>query len=200
MILHRLTVGAYESNCYIVGSESANEGVVIDPGDDGARIIKQIGDLKIKLIILTHGHIDHIAAVNKVRAATGAPVAIHPGDMGALKARIAVTPEEQSKIKLLQGGDVINFGDKQLTVLHTPGHSPGSICLLVDKVCFTGDTLFNFSIGRYDFPGGSGAQIMKSIHSKLMTLPDDTAIYPGHGTDSTIGNERRRNPFIVEGI
>ncbi len=198
MILRKLAVGPYASNCYIVGSEESREGIVIDPGDEAHKIIKNIKELTIKIIVLTHGHHDHTGALRKVREATGAPVAIHAGDAGALPGKGGAGAEDEPAVRLLKGGDAIDFGGEHFVVLHTPGHSPGSICLLGTKVVFTGDTLFNFGIGRYDLTGGSYSQIMNSLHTKLMVLPDDTAVYPGHGPDTTIGMERRRNPFLTE--
>lgn len=201
MIIKRLESGMFSSNCYIIGSESAKEGLVIDPGDEPAKIlntIKALG-LNIKFILLTHSHIDHISAVNKVKEATGAEVAIHADDADALKGggwvlgilRPTVSPPE----KLLNDGDSINVADLHFKVLHTPGHSPGGVCFLTDGIVFTGDTLFCQSIGRSDL-GGNHRQLINSIMTKLMTLPDNTIVYPGHGPETTIGDERRGNPFL----
>lgn len=191
MIFHRLVVGPYASNCYIVGSESTKEGIIIDPGAEAEEILKSVEapGLKIKLIVLTHGHTDHIGALEKVQEATGAEVAVHTDDTGFLQ-------EQPLNLRLLNGGDSIDFSDMHFLVIHTPGHSPGSICLLGHDVLFSGDTLFNFGIGRYDTAGGSYSQIMNSLNTKLMVLPDNTAVYPGHGLDTTIGAERRGNPFL----
>ncbi|MFC1983139.1 MBL fold metallo-hydrolase [Chloroflexota bacterium] len=191
MIFRRLVVGPYASNCYIIGSETTKEGIIIDPGAEAEEILKVIEalGLEIKLIVLTHGHMDHIGALKKVQEATGAEVAVHTDDTGFLQ-------EQHVKLRLLRGGDSIDFGDMHFSVLHTPGHSPGSICLLGHGVLFSGDTLFNFGIGRYDIAGGSYSQIMNSLHTKLMVLPDNIAAYPGHGPDTTIGTERQGNPFL----
>jgi len=202
LILKKLIVGPFASNCYIVGSESDNEGMIIDPGASAKQIlstVKELG-LNIRLIVLTHGHMDHIGAVKGVKEATGAEVAIHTDDARFLR-RLSLstiynfsfpsTPD-----RLLGDGDSIDVGDLHFTVLHTPGHSPGGICLLGHGVLFSGDTLFNHGIGRTDFPGASHNQLMNSIYTKLMTLPDDTVVYPGHGPDTTIGTERRENPFL----
>ena len=202
MILKKLIVGPFASNCYIVGFESDNEGMIIDPGASAKQIlstVKELG-LNIRLIVLTHGHMDHIGAVKGVKEATGAEVAIHTDDAKFLR-RLSLstiynfsfpsTPD-----RLLGDGDSIDVGDLHFTVLHTPGHSPGGICLLGHGVLFSGDTLFNYGIGRTDFPGASHNQLMNSIYTKLMTLPDDTVVYPGHGSDTTIGTERRTNPFL----
>lgn len=191
MIIKRLVVGSYASNCYIVGSESTNEGMIIDPGAEADEIIKAVkeSELQIKIIVLTHGHLDHVGALNKIREATGAEAAMHADDAGG-------RPEQMGELRFLKGGDTIDIGELQFLVLHTPGHSPGSISLLGNGIVFTGDTLFNFSIGRYDLSGGSLSQIMNSIHTKLMVLPDSTVVYPGHGPDTTISAERRGNPFL----
>ena len=204
MIVKKLEVGPFASNCYIVGSEANKEGVIIDPGADAEEILKNVKKLGLntKLIVLTHGHIDHVGALKEVKDATGAEVAIHTDEAESLQERSLATlfglsyPTPPPPDRLLKGGDSIDIGDLHLLVLHTPGHSPGGICLLGEGVVFSGDTLFNFGIGRYDLPGGSGSQLMNSIHTKLMILPDNTIVYPGHGPATTIGTERRGNPFL----
>ncbi len=204
MIIKKLVVGPFASNCYIIVSESNKEGMIIDPGADAEEILKNVKDLElsIKSIVLTHGHIDHIGALKEVKETTGAEVAIHTDDTKSLQERSAGRvfglsyPPPPPPDRLLKGGDSIDIGDLHLLVLHTPGHSPGGICLLGEGVVFSGDTLFNYGIGRYDLPGGSGSQLMNSIHTKLMILPDNTIVYPGHGPDTTIGTERRGNPFL----
>ncbi|MDP3880127.1 MAG: MBL fold metallo-hydrolase [Dehalococcoidales bacterium] len=205
MIIEKLEVGAYAANCYIVSDGTSREGIVIDPGAEAGRILRRVKDmgLNIKAIVLTHGHIDHVGAVQEVKEATGAEVAIHADDAGILQTSSPLSamlgiPVEMSAPpdRLLEDGDSLTAGKLLLSVIHTPGHTPGGICLLAEQSVFTGDTLFNSSIGRTDLGGGSYDQLIGAIQSKLMTLPDDTAVYPGHGPETTIEAERRLNPFL----
>ena len=204
MILKHLVVGPLSSNCYIVGSEASKEGMIIDPGDEAGVILRNVRDLglAIKSIILTHAHIDHIGALKEVKEATGAEVAIHTDEAKSLQEQSLSTmlglsyPTPLPPDRLLKDGDSVDIGDLHFLVLHTPGHSPGCICLLGQGVVFSGDTLFNYGIGRADLPGSNYSQLMNSIHTKLMTLPDNTTVYPGHGPETTIGAERSGNPFL----
>jgi glyoxylase-like metal-dependent hydrolase (beta-lactamase superfamily II) len=204
MILRKMELGDFGSNCYLVGDEDTKEGMIIDPGDDGSSIMKQVKalGLSIKIIVLTHSHIDHVGGLADVKKATGAVIAIHENEAPFLLKQprlmefMPPTPPSPPADRLLKDGDVIKVGKLKFKVLHTPGHTSGGICLLGDGVVFTGDTLFNFSIGRADFPGSDYDQEMQSIRSKLMTLPDETKVYPGHGPATTIGTERKGNPFI----
>ncbi len=207
--LKSLEVGPFASNCYIVGSETG-EGIVVDPGADADRILRAIEELKldIKLIVATHSHIDHVGAVKEVKEATGAQFAMHGDDVETLShggdffsslLGDSVSSPPQPEI-LLQDGDSVEVSGLSFLVLHTPGHSPGGISLLGYRAVFVGDTLFCQGIGRFDFPNASGSQLLNSIHTKLMTLPDSTAVYPGHGPQTTIGDERRWNPFLKPGI
>ena len=208
MILKKLVVGPFAANCYIIGSELTKEGMIIDPGDEAGEILKSVrdGQLDIKFIVLTHGHIDHVGAVKEVKEVTGAEVCVHTDDAksisgqeGQLISRLVSGlsySAPPSPDRLLKGGDSIDLGDLHLGVLHTPGHTPGGICLLGNGVLFTGDTLFNCGIGRTDLPGGSYSQLMNSLHTKLMILPDSTIVYPGHGPETTIGAECGGNPYL----
>lgn len=182
------------SNCYIVGSESTMQGIIIDPGADANAILSAVeqSGLSIKLIVATHGHIDHVGAVDQVRAKLGVPFAMHEAENRTDGPYSRVPPPDQP----LKDGDIIEVGDLKFTVRHTPGHSLGGIVLIGNGVVFSGDTLFQFSIGRTDFPGGSYPNLMTGIFEHLMVLPDDTVAYSGHGPQTTIGMERKANPFI----
>nr|MBC7246014.1 MBL fold metallo-hydrolase [Chloroflexota bacterium] len=208
MIVELLVVGPLQTNCYIVADENTKEGIVIDPGGDGAHILRTVQQMKlnIKLVVNTHGHFDHIMANKEVIEGTDASLAIHPKDADMLTNPLRsfavfvgkVHPSPPATL-LLEEGATVEFGSVRLHVLHTPGHSPGSISLWSpeEKVIFSGDALFNLGIGRTDFPGGSMRVLLQSIRDKLFTLPDDTVVYPGHGPKTTIGFERKYNPFLA---
>ena len=206
MILKTLEVGPLATNCYIVGSESGGEGMIIDPGGDAKQILKKVSDLKldIKLIVLTHGHMDHVGALGEVKEATGADIAAHTDDArtlsdGSLSVLFGISQSAPPlPDRLLNDDDKIALGSLNFIVRHTPGHSPGGICLLGEGVVFSGDTLFNYGIGRSDLPGGNYNQLIDSINSKLMVLADDTIVYPGNGPKTTVGAERRGNPFLQD--
>jgi glyoxylase-like metal-dependent hydrolase (beta-lactamase superfamily II) len=208
MILKLFTVGPFASNCYIVGSESSKRGIIIDPGAEAKLILKNVNDLglTISLIVVTHMHFDHVGALTPVKEGTGAKFALHEAEteagLGVFSRMLSsMTGGSFSQLpkpdRLLKEGDTIDIDDLSFTVLHTPGHSPGGISLYGNGVLFSGDTLFNYGIGRTDFPGCSYVQIMHSIRNKLMILPDDTIVYPGHGPATTIGEEKRGNPFLA---
>jgi len=205
MLLMRLVVGPLQVNCFILADEKTREAVVIDPGDDAQDIlliIKEKG-LKVLYIVNTHGHFDHIGANKAIKEATGAEILIHEGDSAVLASAPSQSAmfgmksvSSPSADRFVKHGDVIRAGEVSLRVLHTPGHSPGGICLLEEGIVFTGDALFAGSIGRTDFPGGDLATLLRSIKTNLLTLPDDTKVFSGHGPASTIGDERRENPFL----
>ncbi len=205
MILERLEVGPFAANCYLVACAETKEAVIIDPGAEGRRIIKRVHDLglKVKYIINTHAHIDHVGANAEVKEAFNAPVLVHAADAPLLRSPQAsmalfmgqskVTPPDWT----LEEGDLLEAGTLRIKVLETPGHTPGGISLDINGVLFTGDTLFACSIGRTDFPGGSFRQIIKSIKEKLLSYPDDTRVFPGHGPPTSVGDERLYNPFLT---
>jgi len=204
MIIHTLTVGPMQANCYLLECEETHSAIVIDPGDDAEEILDVLEKRKLNLefIINTHGHIDHISVNADLKKKTSAKLYIH-----RLDADMIVNPHKNlssfigrdisspSADKILEDGDNLEVGTIILKVIHTPGHSPGSICLLADESVFTGDLLFAGSIGRYDFPGSSYNQIMESLN-KIMELDDNLVVYPGHGPATTIGEERDTNPFL----
>jgi glyoxylase-like metal-dependent hydrolase (beta-lactamase superfamily II) len=202
-----VTVGMLEENCYLYACPHTREAVIIDPGDEATRILDTIQELQLlpKYIINTHGHIDHICAIDEVSERYPVPLAIHAADvpmytdtqMALLFDRVPPLVKKQPDI-LLKEGDTITFGTLSLKVVHTPGHSLGSICLISDPFCvFSGDTLFYRSIGRTDLPGGDYAQIEQSIRNKLYTLEDDLVVFPGHGQPTTIIEEKYENPFVT---
>ena len=206
MILKALTVGFIATNCYIVGSEVSKRCMVIDPGADAKSILKAIenAQLSVALIVTTHSHFDHLGAVSSLKAASGARFAVGAGSgkytPGAFVKLVAAMSGGSARIpepdEFLKDGDKIDIDDLHFEVLFTPGHSPDEISLYGQGVLFSGDTLFNAGIGRTDFPGCSYEQLELSIKTKLYTLPDSTIVYPGHGPATTIGNEKRGNPFI----
>lgn len=204
MIIEKVVVGPFATNCYIVGDESTKEGIIIDPGDEAKKILKKVNELglNIKLILLTHGHIDHAGALKEVKEALDVEVAIHTDDANFELYQSAglvlglFYPKPSTPDRLLKDGDTLDIAGMRFDVLHTPGHTPGGICLLRDGVVFSGDTLFNHSIGRSDLPGGNHNHLLESIHSRLLVLDNNTTVYPGHGDKTTITAERNGNPFL----
>jgi len=200
-MIKKLVVGAMETNCYIFADLEKKETAIIDPGSGGSGIKREVEKygLHIKCVINTHGHGDHISSNGKFKS----PIYIHRLDVDFLRnAKLNMSASFGFSIKspeanrILEDGDVIEIGDLKLRVIHTPGHTPGSISLLTDGVIFTGDTLFMGGVGRTDFPYGSAAKLFDSIREKLFVLDDKTVLYPGHGPSSTIGEEKRANGFI----
>jgi len=199
MFLQKIVVGNLFANCYIVAERKGGKGIVIDPGDEGEKIIDIVNTNKLQIIyiIATHAHIDHIGDVEVVQQTTGAKFLLHSQDSPFLKdprlnlssmtekPRIFPSPQ-----MLLNDGEILRVGEIEIKILHTPGHTPGSICLKINECVFTGDTLFAGGVGRTDLSGGNLKQLQKSIVEKLLNLPPDTQIFPGHGPESTIGKEK----------
>lgn len=207
MIITTLPVGPIMANCFIVGCEETLAAAVIDPGDEADRILMSLAESKLtlKYIINTHGHFDHVGANRPLKDATGAPILIHALDapmLNHLSASAAAwglaTENSPPPDRMIEAGDTITFGKITLTVIHTPGHTPGGISLRTDGHVFVGDTLFAGSIGRTDFPGGDFETLRASIQNKLFLLGDDVQVYTGHGPQTTIGQEKRTNPFVGE--
>ena len=207
MIHEILRVGPLQCNCSIFGDEESREGLVVDPGDDVDQVLAVIRrhQLRIKVIVITHAHIDHIGGAQKLKQETGAPVCMNDNDaelkkmLGVQAAWLGVPEPQQVDIDVsIKDGDRVVMGAAELHVLHTPGHTQGSVSLWLpsEGKLVAGDTLFRDSIGRTDLPGGDGRQILRSIHDKLLTLPPETVVIPGHGDNTTIGRERQFNPFL----
>lgn len=205
MIIKDLTVGPIMANCYIVGCEETKSAAVIDPGDEADRILMVLAEagLTVKTIINTHGHFDHVSANQRMKEVTGAELLIHELDapmLSQLSATAAAwgmsSDNSPPPDRMLSHGDVVQVGNIALTTIHTPGHTPGGISLHADNAVFVGDTLFAGSIGRTDFPGGDFGVLKSSIQEKLFTLDDDVTVYPGHMGPTTIGREKRTNPFV----
>ncbi|MCP4746411.1 MAG: MBL fold metallo-hydrolase [Desulfobacteraceae bacterium] len=207
MIIKGMPVGPLQANCYIVGCEQTKQAAVIDPGGDTDRILLALSEnqLKVEVILNTHGHFDHVAGNKSLKNATGADLMIHELDVSMLDmlsgsaAAWGLQAENSPKPdRLLADGDTVKFGQITFKVIHTPGHSPGSTSFYADQAVFVGDTLFEGSIGRTDLPGGNFNTLMDSLKNKLFGLPDDTTVYTGHMGSTTIGHEKRTNPFCTD--
>lgn len=209
MIIEQIQIGGFEIFCYILGDPATGEGIVVDPGGPTGVILRrgtERGLTKIKLIVNTHSHVDHTAGNKEMQKATGAPIAIHEAEAEALAnpnmsmlAMFGAEPSPPAEM-ILKDGDVITFGNESVRVIHTPGHSPGGICLYFPGYVLTGDTLFVQGVGRTDLPGGSYEVLQSSIRNKLFALPPDTIVLPGHNygptPTSTIRREMSENPFV----
>lgn len=217
MRAQRLVLGPLQVNCWVIGDDFDGPVLAIDPADDAPRVVAAAGERGVAAVVLTHNHFDHIGAVRELIAATGAPLLIHHADAEGLAtvegtgaAIFGFDNTAPAPDRVLEDGDVIEAGRLRLSVLHTPGHTPGGICLFADAAAlidagagpgapphvFTGDTLFAGSVGRSDFAGGDGRALSTSIARKLAPLPAETIVHPGHGPDTTIGRERKVNPFF----
>jgi hydroxyacylglutathione hydrolase len=203
LIIKKLIVGAWRANCYIVASENTNEGFIIDPGDNPQAILETIKEngFKIKWLVATHGHIDHIGAIGHLNAVLNVPTAIHSLDASAFQGDSRFFWGEPfgpplKADRLLTEGDIIKVAEMRFQVISTPGHTQGGICLFGHGLLFTGDSLFRSSIGTSNIGTGSRTQMIKSIVEKLLCLPPETVIYPGHGSTTTIKEEKLHNPFL----
>jgi len=210
MRIQQFTVGIMDVFCYIISCEKTSKAVIIDPGGDEDIILAACkdGNLQVEYIIATHGHPDHVCGNERIKEATGAPIVMHRDDavffwQPEIKDYFSMLglPESPTPDILAKDCDTFIFGEEEVQVLHTPGHTPGGICLYSEPHCFTGDTLFAGGAGRTDFPGGSTDELLISIRTRLLVLPPETVVWPGHsygGSRSTIGQEAKTNPFISE--
>ncbi len=208
MIFEHLTVGAFQCNCFILGCQQTKQAIVIDPGDALDRIEQRLTDhgLTVTHIVATHAHLDHVGAMSGLGEITGAPTCLHAEDQTlydqlAMQAALfrLPTPPSGPVTRYLREGDDIHFGTHRVHVIHTPGHTPGSLCFYAEKsgILFSGDTLFQRSVGRTDLWGGNHDALLRSITQRLLPLPHKTAVFPGHGARTSIGVEATENPFLT---
>jgi hydroxyacylglutathione hydrolase len=212
--VERLTLGRLDTNCWLVSDDSGGPAFVIDPGDEPDAVLRVLDGRQIAAVVLTHGHFDHVGGVARLLAETDAPLFAYPGDDLDIALPLGAEMHEQlfgssaaapPAHRDLEAGETLEAGQLRLTVLPTPGHTPGSVCLLAEDPTggpphlFSGDTLFAGSVGRTDMPGGDGRTLARSIAEQLAPLSDATVVHPGHGPDTTIGRERRVNPFFPRG-
>jgi glyoxylase-like metal-dependent hydrolase (beta-lactamase superfamily II) len=201
-----LTTGVFQENCYLLADPEAGDVVIIDPGEEAELILRRVATegLTVRAVWLTHAHLDHILGVQTVVEQTGVPVSLHPADrplydgaadQGAWLGVRAPAPPPPDRD--LAHGDTLGLGSLEFEVRHVPGHSPGSVAFVGHDVAFVGDAVFAGSVGRVDLPGGNGGTLLTSIREQLLTLPDETVVYAGHGPQTTIGAERRANPFLT---
>lgn len=198
MIINTYPMGEYGANCYFVIDELSKDTLVIDPGANGKSIIREIDRLgcNVKAILLTHAHFDHIGAVEELKEKYKVPLYVNEGEVDNCKKDNTVYAKLPSDYNAISDGDILDFNNINVKCLHTPGHSKGGMCFLVEDNVFTGDTLFQGSVGRSDFIGGDMGELINGIKTKLLPLGDDIKVFPGHGPSSTIGFEKIRNPYL----
>jgi glyoxylase-like metal-dependent hydrolase (beta-lactamase superfamily II) len=205
MIFKTIVVGELAVNCFIMACEETKKGIVVDPGDnlDGILAIITENDIDITEIVATHGHFDHIGRVTSLKEKTGAPFAIHPDDMFMVEGLVEIasflsidTDPAPGVDRFINEGDTVTFGNETLNILHVPGHAPGNVAFTWPGHAIVGDTVFAGSIGRTDLEGSDPQVLLNSIRTKILTLPEDTILYPGHGPETSVGHEKRSNPFL----